>query len=75
MSRISLLLHETKGEAKGRALITMISYECLSYNWLISYNLWLQTTEKEANSIDDLLDGKGTKDQFGWNIFLWTNYC
>ena len=28
-SRISLLLHETKGEARGRVLITMISYECL----------------------------------------------
>ena len=28
-SRISLLLHETEGEARGRVLITMISYECL----------------------------------------------
>ena len=28
-SRISLLLHETKGEARGRVLITMISYDCL----------------------------------------------
>ena len=29
MSRISLLLHETEGEAQGRVLITMISYKCL----------------------------------------------
>jgi len=36
MSRISLLLHETKGEAKGQMLITIISYKCLWYNWLIS---------------------------------------
>ena len=28
-SRISLLLHETEGEARGRVLITMISYKCL----------------------------------------------
>ena len=28
-SRISLLLHKTEGEARGRVLITMISYECL----------------------------------------------
>ena len=28
-SRISLLLHETEGEAQGRVLITIISYECL----------------------------------------------
>ena len=34
MSRISLLLHETQ----GRVLITMISYKCLWYNWLISLN-------------------------------------
>ena len=29
MSRISLLLHENEGEARGQVLITMISYECL----------------------------------------------
>ena len=28
-SRISLLLHKTEGEAQGRVLITMISYEYL----------------------------------------------
>ena len=28
-SRISLLLHEAEGEAQGRVLITMISYNCL----------------------------------------------
>ena len=36
-SRISLLLHETEGEARGRVLITMISYDCLWYNCFMSY--------------------------------------
>ena len=29
ISRISLLLHKTEGEAQDRVLITMIFYECL----------------------------------------------
>ena len=57
MSRISLLLHKTKGKAQGWGLITIISYECLWYNWLISYSLWLQTVGKETSNIDDVLDG------------------
>ena len=40
--RISLLLHNTKGEARGLVLITMISHECLWYNWFISHYLWSQ---------------------------------
>ena len=57
MSRISLLLHETEGEAWGRVLITMISYECLWYNWLISHYLWSQTDhEVFLFYIKDLFD-------------------
>ena len=36
-SRLSLLLHETEGEARGQVLMTMISYECLWYNCFMSY--------------------------------------
>ena len=71
--RISLLLHQTEGKARGQVLITMISYECLWYNWLISYSLWLQTAGKETSNIDDLLDGIDIKHQ-DWKNF-WTNYC
>ena len=59
-----------EGEARGRVLITMISYGCLWYNWLISYILWLQTEGKETSIIDDLLDGIDIKDQFGWKNFF-----
>jgi len=41
-SRISLLLHNTG----CRVLITMISYECLWYIWLIYHCLWSQTDLK-----------------------------
>jgi len=36
MSRISLILHETKGKAWGRVLITMISYESITQWFKIS---------------------------------------
>ena len=45
-------------------------YECLRYNWLISYCLWLQTAGKETNNIDDFLDGIDIKDQFIKKIFF-----
>ena len=64
MGRTLLLLHKTEGEARGQVLITMISYKCWWYNWLISYSLWLQTAEKETSNTDDLLDDIDVKDQF-----------
>ena len=50
-SRTSLLLRETKGEAQGQVLITMIPYRCLWYNCFMSHCLWSQTDHKRFLSI------------------------
>ena len=46
MSKISLLLHKMEDEAQGQVFVTMISYKCLWYNWLISHCLWSETDHK-----------------------------